>query len=243
MDYSHFDKEYTVTLNMIDEYDHLTPVAILDLFQDIAGKHCDGTRVSYQNMYDNGLIWIITRTKFVVESNNLRYGDDVTVTTWANTFEKFSDYRQYLIKNKDGEILVRGKFKWAVLDRETRKLYPLDELVSTEDKFNDEQAIEEPLLAINAKEEELDQEYTFKVLFSHLDHNGHMNNTKYVEELLNAINFTNKERVISLETNYLKEMNLGDTVTIKFHIYDGYVNAFFVSNEEIKTRIHLEYSK
>ncbi len=243
MDYSSYVKEYTVTLNMLDEYDRLTPLAILDLFQDIAGKHCDGTSVSYRNMYDNGLLWIITRTRYDVVSNNLRYGDDVTVTTWANTFEKFSDYRHYLIKNKDGEVLVRGKFKWAGVSKETRKLSPLDDLVSHSDTFNDEQAIEDPLLVIPTNEEELDQEYKFTVLFTHLDHNGHMNNTRYVEELLKAVNFTHKEQVISLETNYLKEMNLGEEITIKYHVYPDSVTAIFKSEDEIKTRMKLKFSK
>ncbi len=232
-----YQERYTITLNMVDEYDQLTPITLLDLFQDVAGRAVLPTRIEYHRMKETGLLWIITRTKMVVDNKCFRFGDDVIVTTWANRFEKFSSMRHGIITTTDGKVLARAKFKWAVIDMNTRKLVSLDTLLEGDDIFEEEDVIPGSLMAIPVDENAFTNEYTFKVTPDLIDHNGHMNNTKYVAKVLDATEHAYDSKVISTETNYLKELSVGEKVTIKYYIKDNEITSEFTCNGESTTRI------
>ncbi|MCD8209283.1 MAG: thioesterase [Coprobacillus sp.] len=232
-----FSQVYAITLNMVDRNDQLTPLTILDLFQDVAGRAVLPTSIEYHRMKERGLLWIITRTKIEIVNRCFNFGDDVIVTTWANPFEKFSSMRHEVVTTTKGEVIARGKFKWAVISTENRKLVSLDTLLEGDDIFDEEDALPGPLMAISVDESKLDHEYHFKVEPDVIDHNGHMNNTKYFAKVLDATGHEYDEVITSVETNYLKELSLGEEATIKWGKEENKITAVFILDGEIVTRI------
>ncbi|OQC43254.1 MAG: Acyl-ACP thioesterase [Bacteroidetes bacterium ADurb.Bin028] len=86
-------------------------------------------------------------------------------------------------------------------------------------------------------------EKTYTVYQSHLDHNFHVNNTKYGEFILNTISLSQDEQIKNFEINYIKEVRLNNELTIKFNKQK---NQYFIegySNNELAIRSFLEVEK
>jgi hypothetical protein len=56
-------KNYTITTNQIDAYDDLSMVGVLDVFQDIAGRHAYLIKAGFNDMLDLGFYWVIARNQ------------------------------------------------------------------------------------------------------------------------------------------------------------------------------------
>ncbi len=239
MKYEKFKKVYPVTINSVDLYDRLTPTTILDYLQDASVKNVDGSDLDFLHMKARGLLWIITRTRYDVLSFDAKFGDEVIVTTWCNKNDLLSINRNYTVEKADGTPILIGKFKWAVIDMRTRKLVPLTEVFNKDDEFIDEEIIPGPLMGLQIDEKSLDKEYKFKVSYNHIDHNGHMNNTRYLYVLLDALNLEEKYKIVSCEANYMQELNKDEEITIKYSFDGKIVNAIFYGENGITTKIRL----
>ncbi|MCD8195444.1 MAG: thioesterase [Coprobacillus sp.] len=240
MHWEKFKKVYPVTINSVDLYDRLTPTTILDYLQDASVKNVDGTDIDFLSMKSKGLLWIITRTRYDILSFDAKFGDEVIVTTWPNKNDKFSINRNYTVEKTDGTPILIGKFKWAVIDMNTRKLYPLDEVFGEDDTFEEDEIIEGQLMGLQIDESTLNHQYHFKVGYNHIDHNGHMNNTRYLYELMDALDLDSKHVILSCEANYMKELSKDEEITIKYSYTDEKVEAIFYGDDGEKTKIRLK---
>ena len=76
---------------------------------------------------------------------------------------------------------------------------------------------------------ELDREYNYRVVFSDIDENLHMNNTRYSDICLDAIGGT-QEFIEEVSVDFLSEARLGDELVIKYTLKgDRY---FFVAENK-----------
>ena len=75
-----YQENFRLRISDFDTFDHLTPHAVLDLFQDVAGKHADLIGVGFDKMIKDNLIWVLLRTKYEVIKNPPLYS---TVTDLA----------------------------------------------------------------------------------------------------------------------------------------------------------------
>lgn len=243
MKYVPFKKHYPLTLNMFDAYDRITPTAILDILQDISIKDVGHSSLSFEKMLEKDALWVLTRTRYDVVAMPSDTNLDLEVCTWPNQYDKFHCFRNYYIYDGLGKLIIKAKFKWAVINVKTRKIMSLSDFYSNDIEYPEEVAIEEPLLALPIDETELDKEYSFLVTFSHLDHNKHMNNTKYLEELSNAIQLDQNYQIVSFQANYLHEINFGSVIKIKYNICENCVKAIFFHENIATTKILLKLEK
>ncbi len=241
--YLPYTKKYPITLNMLDAYDRITPTAILDILQDISIKDVGHGALSFEKMLEKDALWVLTRTRY----DFLRYPDDINedieVCTWPNQYEKYHCFRNYTIKDKNGNLIIKALFNWAVINVKTRRIMSLSDFYPVDVEYPSEVVIDEPLIALNIDETTLDKEYDFVVTFSHLDHNGHMNNTKYLEELMNAITLERGLYIKSFQANYLREINYKEHIKIKYKIDENYVKAVFFNENTPTTKIMLTLGK
>lgn len=195
---------FRLRTNDFNCYDELTPSAILDLFQDLAGKHADQLKIGYEDMLKKNLIWVVIRTKFEIIQSTKLYSS-VEVSTWPKQKGRADFDREYEIRDLEGNILVKGISKWVVVNHQTRRI-------------QHSRNIEYPC-EINPKEnfpgsfdkiEDFDITdcvcYESQTSFSDLDHNGHVNNSKYAVFIMNALSLPSNQKICSFEINYLKEL-------------------------------------
>jgi acyl-ACP thioesterase len=123
-------------------------------------------------------------------------------------------YREYILENDKGEVILRASSAWLILDMENRKIFRLSEFKDTFPKRIDANACRPPKrIKPDVHPENLNY---FPVLFSELDINKHFNSVKYMERVLDdfGIDFLNSHEPAELEVNYLKEGQAGDRIAV-----------------------------
>ncbi len=215
-----YQENFRLRISDFDTFDHLTPHAVLDLFQDVAGKHADLIGVGFDKMIKDNLIWVLLRTKYEVIKNPPLYST-VTVSTWPKEKGKIDFDREYVITDEKGEVLIEGISKWVVVNVATRHLSFTRNIQYTCDILD-----EENFPGTFRKIEDFSVEgfsvYEEKTTLSDLDHNGHVNNANYARFILNAINLQKNDEIADFEIDHIKELMPNSLIKI-FYKRDGNV--------------------
>ncbi len=214
-----YEKEYLLRVSDFDKNDDLKPSAILDMFQSVAEEHARILKIGYKELMAKDCVWVLLRTKYDV-LKPVGFGTEkVIVKTWPHPQGKGDYDRDYAIYSIDGKLLIKGSSKWCIINYVTRRLtfgskveYPTGEdfcpIVNYQDGLK------------KIPDFSTDGAKVFNGFAgdSALDHNGHVNNVKYSDFILDAISLKN-EKVTSFEINYLNELSLGEYSVV--YVKDG----------------------
>lgn len=199
----------TLYNSYFDINNRLSAKSILNIFQDVASIHGEELGVGYLPMLEKNLYWVLSRIKFdVLKMPSI--DQTVVVETWPHVKGRIDFDRDMKISSEDGETLIIGTSKWCVIDTVNRTLQRTDNIT-----YNDEYCMdinyEERFNKIILPDGDFKEMFDYKVRFSDLDHNEHMNNTNYANLVLNAIN---NKKFNHFEINFLSECKYQDLITV-----------------------------
>ncbi len=206
-----FEDIYNLRAADFDRWSRLRPASILDLFQDIAGRHANELGVGLVPMLEKNIVWVIVKLRFRMLREAHMY-QRVRVRTWPLPPERIGYRREYVIADEKGEAIVEGSSEWVLMDFSSRKIvpggniYPLTEyceIKNFEGRF--------PRLRSFEAEGEA---YSFLPPYSDFDMNGHVNNTKYANFVLDALSPEKDERISELRMEYHREVLPGESLSI-----------------------------
>ena len=206
-----FEKEYALRGSDFDCYDRLRPASVLDLFQDVAGIHAIRLGVGFDDLIAREMIWVLTKVKYEVVGAVRRY-DRVRVRTWPLPPSRVNFRREYCIEELDGTPLVHGTSEWVVVHSEKRRVLPAGN-VYPDEEYCLQQLFEGRLRKIPAAPAE-GAGYGVTPTFTHLDINGHVNNTKYADYVLDALQLPRDKAVRAFQIDYHRELLLGTPVQL-----------------------------
>ncbi len=216
-------REYTLRAGDFDKFNRIKPSAVLDLFQDAAGQHAEEIGVGFEAMLSRSYLWVLTRVKFEIISAPNRY-DTVVVKTWPLAPNRLNYRREYCIEDQNGKKLIIGSSEWVVIHSSERRLLSVPDLYSFSDGFHDEMMFEGKLTKVHDFETH-GAPYIVNAGFSELDVNNHVNNTKYADFVLDAINPAQDDVPQSFQIDYRKEVMQGTQLNIYFIKDDNTVSA------------------
>lgn len=207
------DLEFRLTVGDFDCYDRLTAYSIGNLFQEIAALHAEELGCGYEVMINKDLAWIVARNKITIINQKL-VTKNVKVKTWPHPNGRFDFERDYLLYNENNEIIAKGSSKWLVYNLKKNFLCSSKGIMENID-FKEEKLYEEKFDKINYGNLE---DYTFalkhQIVFSDLDHYGHMNNAKYLIIMMDALNLKENENIEDLQVDYINQGYLGRVLDI-----------------------------
>jgi acyl-ACP thioesterase len=200
-----------------DRHQRILPSSVLDLFQDVAGVHAEMLGVSGPQLLERNLCWMITRARFEILKQPALY-KSVVVRTWPIESRRIELDRDYEIYSEDGELLIRGTSAWVVMDitdRTSPKLVMARDFDLGLTEYKTERAFERAFGRAVYTKILSDTPYSYSPVYTDLDMNGHVNNTKYAALTLNAVADTLGERkIFDVRIDFAKEVLLGDTLLI-----------------------------
>ena len=193
--------------NDFDSMDKIRPTAILDLFQGIATDHANEIGVGYEELKAKNIAWILAKQKYVLLHDSDMY-DIFDAVTYPLPAGRIEYDRCYELKSNKGMLHVIGISRWCLVDciEESNGLEFDKDLV----KMND-------LNGFNKICE-------YHVNYSDLDHYHHMNNTKYGDVIINAID--KNLRIRELEIVYSHECVEGDDILVYTKVEDDVIYVF-----------------
>jgi len=209
--------------------DKVKPHSILEACEEIAGRDACDAGCGYHELMARNLAWVIVRTKVVI-LKDLENGKDAYIETYSNTPGRIDFDRNYIITNLNDEICIKAITKWIIIDYATRRIVRSSEAKFPSDKISDIKVIDD-LKKVNFEDTKLTLSKETKVCLNDLDHNGHMNNCRYMEFIYNTFDFNEKRHLHSFECEYVKEVKYGENITIKYDTEYSHYKIYNSNNE------------
>lgn len=188
----------------------IKPSAVLDLFQEVAGAHAMELGVGFDDLLKKELLWIIVKLKFRVE-NEIQEHQKVIVKTWPLPAGRVTLQREYLIEDESGKILVKGTSEWVTVHSKNRRIVPPSNIYSLEE-YCEDKMFEGKLVKVSDFTED---KPALEVVsqFCDLDRNGHVNNIRYADYVLNAL-CPKEQKIRQFQIDFHREIMSGMKVSV-----------------------------
>lgn len=214
------EQQYMVRTNDFDCNDIMRPDAVLDYFQEMAGVSATASGVGFLDLKQKGYYWILMRVYFE-HYGNPNPEAPIMVASWPHPKGRIDFTRDYLIKDLDGNILYKGQSLWVVIDINTRRIVRTDN-INYNGEHVDMKNFADPIPKLEYEVPLLYSKYDHVVVNADLDHNKHMNNSKYAEIIFNTLDLNKKTVIKNFEIQYINEAKLSDTISTYYFKEDGY---------------------
>lgn len=238
-----FQKEYEVHYYEVEYRLNCTITSIMDYFCDIGGKQSEELGVGIDYLADKKIAWVFYKYNIKVHRYP-KYGEKIKVSTIASGFKKFYASRTYEILDENNEKIVEGQGVFLLIDLERRRAiripedlymsYGINKDVENQIDISKLEKLSEPMYSTE-----------FKVRYSDIDSNKHVNNSKYVEWAVEAVPM---EIVLNYEMNeldviFIKECAYGTSIKttceVKESEEDGLVIIHKIEDAEGKELANL----
>ena len=172
-----FRRTYTLTDLHVDRFGRLRPSAMAYLAQDVAGGHCMGLGLDWETLASRDMFWAIIRQRFSV-TRLPRRGETITLETWPMPTTRAAFPRATVAYDAEGKELFRILGLWVLMNPKTRSMIlPAKSGINLDGIVRGTELT--PPGSILPKD--FEAHLTRTVVFAELDRNGHMNNTKYLD--------------------------------------------------------------
>lgn len=208
-----YTEQLAIKSYQTNQYGKASIASLFHIMLEAAWAHAQIMDWGYDDLKNHNLFWVLSRFYLQVEKYPA-WQDEITLNTWSAGTDGMYAYREYIVENSNGEVIIRASSAWLILDMDTRKIFRLGDYKATFPKRVDTNACRNPR-RIKPDVHPGNLNYS-PVLFSELDINKHFNSVKYVERVLDdfGIDFLNAREPAELEVNYLKEAVAGDQVAV-----------------------------
>lgn len=209
-----YSRNIQVQTTDTDLYDNLRPGALLQYFQDLGTAHAVILNIGRDYLVEKyHACWILARVWYRL-SRPIHAGEIMRVDTWHRGASG-------IIFNRDFDIFVgdehvgEGVSAWVVADIEDRKMLRPSSIDTIAGAKVSDRAKDRQLKLIREPKEKV-QSYQRTVRYSDLDVNGHMNNTKYADVLMDVFAPEELEGkfISQMQLNYSQECRIGETLDI-----------------------------
>lgn len=204
--------EYKLRTSDFDSRQKLQPASILDFFQDVAGEHADIIGVGRDSVLSQDLVWVVVKVRFSVLSDVPIYSK-VRVRTWPLESNRAIFRREYVIEDENGAECVLGSSEWVLMHVKKRRIVPARDIIKLPDGFLTRTVFPDSFPRIPDASSGNGGLRTVPGA-SMIDVNGHVNNTKYANLVLDAADLGEDELIEGFCIEYHREITKGAPVTV-----------------------------
>ena len=209
-------QQFQVINSAADCFGRLKPSMLLSYCQEVAGKHCIELGTDYDSMAAKNMIWAIIRQK--VQITRLpRVGETITLETWPMPTARTYYPRATVGYDAEGNELFKVLGLWVIMDLNTRAMIiPRKSGIVVEGVLRGN----ELTIPSGLSPRDLSACLSRKVMFSDLDQNGHMNNSRYLEWMYDLLDssFHRDHTPRELNICYHAEAKEGQTLHLNWQL-------------------------
>ena len=207
-------RSFSIRYSDVNRFGCLKLSSLFRFMQEMAAEHAAMHHFGFDDLSADNTYWVLSRVMtemYALPSN----GETILITTWPRGTEKFNALRDFRFMNEAGNEIGKATTTWLILDKVTHRPHRPVKLESlpfpdVPDAFGENAGkVIVPEKMIFAFEQ--------TARFSDLDVNNHVNNTRYIDWLMDAIpdkeqNFDNCRLLV----NYNSEIRLGKSVSFSY---------------------------
>jgi len=197
----------------IDRFGKLSTPFMFYQLQEIAWEHANILGFGYEQLKKKSQFWVLSRLQIKINRRPV-WKEDFTLETWSRGTDGFFGYRDYNFVDTSGKNMIQATSSWLVLDATTKRIVRLSD-------FKEFPEYNESVFGKNApkvKSPKSDESLHFTpVRFNEIDINQHFNSGRYLERIMDRypFEFHQKNELVELEVNFLKEGMPADLLAVK----------------------------
>ena len=197
----------------LDHCGKLNMSALLYYAQEAAGAHATVLGTGWDELQKKNLFWAVIRTRAEVLKQPA--GKEITLKTWPMPTSRTAYPRCVMGYDADGTLLFKVLSLWVLMDVNTRAM-----VLPAKSGVEVLGTIEggEPEMPKGIPVTEQENRIYKTVERQQLDRNGHMNNTRYMDWVMELMP---EKEVESMELCYFNEGRLDDNMELAYTLNDG----------------------
>lgn len=205
--------EYTIRTYEIDQMRRVTIGSLIKLMQEAAMQNVMELGLSVWDLEVQRISWVVLRMD--IDFFRLpALGETISVTTHGAGFDKLFAYRDYRVRDQQGNAVAQASSTWLLMDIESRKMARIPDYISALETPPAEECLPRPTAKIPKWEGEALRQEFFRVHWHDLDFNGHLNNIYYMQWMLELMDgeFLRNGKLRRLEIQFKNECQWNDEV-------------------------------
>lgn len=198
---------------LLDFRGRITIPAIGEKLLHAAGLHAAERGFGYNDMQQRDVAWVLSRLAIEMKSYP-RLSENITLYTWIEGAAGLFTNRCFELVSATGGTFCYARSIWAAIHLETRRPTPLDVETLNACRLERPCPINKP--GKIPPVEHLTAGELYRVRYSDLDINGHLNSIRYMQHLLDRFDldmFVQKE-INRFEITYMAEGKYGMELSI-----------------------------
>lgn len=210
-----FKRQYHIDLRDVDFNKQLKLSTLFSYFQDIASLASADLGFGIETLEKKfGVAWILTRIRVdILRMPN--WDEEITIETWPLEPTRVEFDRDYLVKDASGNIIIKAVSKWVIMDIKERKIKRSDLIQIHYPEKITKRAIAGKLAKLKDFGK-LEPVYDKVIGYSDIDFNGHLNNSKYVDYIMDCFPVADHQNytIQTIDLNFNQEALPGDSITL-----------------------------
>jgi len=226
---------FKITSAETDMFMHLRLGAVVNLLIQSAINSAESLGFGFKGLRKQQLYWVLSRMTVEIYQP-MTWNQEVEVETWPKTLEGLLYMRDFIIRDKEQNIIARATSGWLAIDAETKKPKILDSIEAQMFvHLKEKHALQKSPEKLSATSE--GDEFDVKSSYFDFDLNSHVTSTRYVDWMMDTftVDFHKNHNPKKLSINFMKETLPGDTLNIFRGSQDGLQFSFEGINHSHKT--------
>ncbi|CAK1239443.1 Acyl-ACP thioesterase (FatA) [Fructobacillus fructosus] len=186
---------------------------ILNLAILCSRKQGEYLKVGYQETDKWGLGWVILQYDVKILRRPV-LGEELTIETKAGEWSSYFAQRGFYFKDAAGKVIIDIDSLWALIDLEKRHMVKLPLELVKPYGGNEQKRLPKMVRIPKIKDEPIDFDKPYQVRFLDIDGNRHVNNSKYLEWMVDVLplDFLKEHEATGFSIRYENEVHYGHHV-------------------------------
>ena len=234
-------RDFNVLYADCDRKDIVRPASLLTYAQEVAGQSAEELGFGYDDTIKDGCGFFIASTYCEILAP-IRAKDVLSIASWPLPPRHVIFQRDYDV-TREGQRVAAMSSRWCLIELNSGKMLPPERLKAHATTPYRNEQVTSPNFSLPKLLGEGEKVYSMLVRQSHLDHFGHVNNTKYADFFMDCFSEQEleKKRVKSFRIAYTKQVKAGEELTFFRKAFEDGVAIEARVNGEPTTRFFVSF--
>jgi medium-chain acyl-[acyl-carrier-protein] hydrolase len=198
----------------VDILGRMRPQTLFAYLLNSAWNHARGTVYGYEELSDRNLMWVLIKMQIVIKRQP-KWGDQVVIETWGKRIERLYALRDFAVRSAAGEKMISATSSWMILGKKSGRPQRFDQKIDGFPWLPGKEEIETDLQKVQ-KLQSGKQIGHFRVQFSDIDVNRHVNSSKYLQWMIDSHSQEHLEEaeLKAIELSFLAEALPKDEIAV-----------------------------